>query len=243
MTDVLLWISGASSGIGAALVQTAPYDDIHTIDLSRSGGAPGTEHVPADLSDPVSWGAVAAHFGAKLEQFDGSHVAFIHAAASLQPMGFAGEVDHAAYRRTVLLNSAAPQVLGDAFLNALDTASFDGTADLIFISSGAAGRPVEGWSAYCGGKAGQDMWMRTVAAEQQRRGHRRRLLSIAPGVVATSMQEQIRAMDEHDFPSVERFRALHRDGDLLDPLDSAKRIWALVDSDLESGRVVDVRDQ
>lgn len=242
MTDVLLWISGASSGIGAALAETVPYDDVHIIDISRSGGGPGAEHLPADLSDPTSWSVVGPHFQAKLEQFDGNHVVFIHAAASLDPMGFAGEVDHRAYQQTAVLNGATPQVLGHLFLSALEASTFDGTADLVFISSGAARRPIEGWSLYSAGKAGQDMWVRAVGAEQTRRGHRRRVLAIAPGVVATGMQEQIRAMDDHHFPDVERFRQLHRDGELLDPVESAKRIWALIDSDAESGAVLDIRD-
>lgn len=243
MTNVLLWISGASSGIGAALAQTVPYDDVHIIDISRSGGAPGTEHLPADLADPASWSVVGPHLYAKLEHFDGDHVAFIHAAAALEPIGFAGEVDHQAYRQTAILNGAAPAVLGDLFLAALEASTFDGTADLVFISSGAAKRPIEGWSIYCAGKAGQDMWVRTVGAEQARRGRGRRVLAIAPGVVATGMQEQIRATDEHDFPNVERFRQLHRDGDLLDPSNSAQRIWSLIDGDAASGAVLDVRDQ
>lgn len=243
MADTLLWISGASSGIGAALSETAPYDDAHIIDISRSGGAPGTEHLPADLADPVGWGAVAAHFKGKLAEFKGDHVAFVHAAGTLNPIGFAGEVDHLAYRQNVLLNSAAPQVLGDALLNALNTSGFTGTADLILVSSGAAKGPREGWSAYCAGKAALEMWVRTVGAEQARRGQGRRVLAIAPGVVSTSMQAHIRATDERDFPSVERFRELHAQGALLEPAESAKRIWTLVRSDAESGAVLDVRDR
>ena len=243
MSDVLLWITGASSGIGAALARTTPYEDVHIIDISRSGGTPGTEHVPADLTDPAAWSAIDAHFHARLEQFDGRHVTFVHAAAALAPIGFAGDVDAAAYRRTALLDATAPLVLGDALLRALDASSFDGTADLVFISSGAARRPIEGWSAYCAGKAGQDMWVRTVGAEQRRRGTGRRVLAIAPGVVATSMQERIRATDEHDFPDVGRFHQLHADGALLNPTDSAERVWALVTGDTASGAVLDVRDQ
>jgi benzil reductase ((S)-benzoin forming) len=242
VVDTLLWISGASSGIGAALAQTVPYANAHVVDISRSGGTPGTEHLPADLADPAAWSAIAAHFLVRLADFDGSHVVFVHAAGVLEPIGFSGEVDHARYRTMVMVNCAAPPVLGDAFLNALEVSAFDGTADLVFISSGAAQRPTEGWSAYCAGKAGQDMWVRTAGAEQTRRKRGRRLLSIAPGVVATKMQEQIRATDERDFPSVERFHRLHEQGALLAPRDSAERIWAAVTSDAASGTVIDVRD-
>lgn len=242
MPNALVWISGASSGIGRAMIDTVPYDDARVIDISRSGGTPGAEHVPADLADPVSWSALDAHFRAQLGAFDGHHVAFVHAAAALAPIGFAGEVDPVAYRETVLLDAAAPQVLGDAFLRALAASAFAGTADLVFISSGAASTPYEGWSAYSAGKAAVDMWVRAVGAERARRGTRVRVLAISPGVVATGMQEMIRATDEHDFPAVAKFRSLHADGDLLDPAVSAARVWGLIDSDAASGSVLDVRD-
>jgi benzil reductase ((S)-benzoin forming) len=134
VADTLLWISGASSGIGAALAQTVPYADAHVVDISRSGGTPGTEHLPADLADPAAWSAIAAHFHVRLAEFDGSHVAFVHAAGLLLPIGFSGEVNHSQYRTTVMVDSAAPLVLGDAFLNALEASAFDGTADLVFLS-------------------------------------------------------------------------------------------------------------
>lgn len=242
MRDTLLWISGASSGIGRALATGAPFDDARIIDISRSGGTPGTEHVPADLADPATWSAIDAHFAAQVARFTGRRIVFVHAAAVVEPIGFAGEVHPGAYRRAVLLNAAAPQVLGAAFLRALDTAGFAGPADLVHLTSGAASSVYEGWSAYSAGKAAVDMWVRTVGAEQARRGHPRRVLAIAPGVVATRMQETIRAASPHDMPSVERFHRLHTDGELLDAAQSAARIWRLIDSDVGSGSVLDVRD-
>lgn len=113
---------------------------------------------------------------------------------------------------------------------------------ILNVGSGAARNVYEGWSAYCAGKAAADHWIRTVGAEQQRRGTRCRLLSVAPGVVATAMQEAIRATPERDFPQLARFRELHEDGDLRDPDQVAKELWALLDRDLENGAVVDLRD-
>ena len=68
------------------------------------------------------------------------------------------------------------------------------------ISSGAAFTVFEGWSAYCAGKAAMDQWVRTAGAEQARRGSRCRLLAVAPGIVETAMQEEIRAASSDDFP-------------------------------------------
>ncbi|MGH3664864.1 MAG: SDR family NAD(P)-dependent oxidoreductase [Egibacteraceae bacterium] len=244
MSDAMVWISGGSAGLGAALVATVPFDDPHVVDISRSGGTDGTEHLPADLADPASWVAVAQHFHARLAAFAGDRAVFVHNAGTLEPMGFAGEVDTEEYRRNVLLNSAAPQVLGHAFLAAVRDSGFGGRADLMLLSSGAARNAVAGWSSYGAAKAAADHWVRAVGLEQQRRGGSVRVLAVAPGVMATAMQEQIRAMDARDFPDVERFRRLHAEGALRDPLAAARDVWAVVtDDSVTTGAVVDVRDR
>jgi benzil reductase ((S)-benzoin forming) len=240
MTDTMIWITGASSGIGAALAATVPFDDAHVVDISRSGGAAATEHLPADLSDPAAWAAVEAHLVARLGAFDGSRAVFIHNAGTLEPMGFAGEVDSEAYRRNVVLNSAAPQALGHAFLRA--AGAFSGERHLLMLSSGAATSPYEGWSSYCAGKAAVDHWIRTAGLEQARRpGGGTRCVAVAPGVVATPMQERIREMSEDEFPAVEKFRGLHRDGALVEPDAAARGIWSLLERELDNGAVVDLR--
>jgi NAD(P)-dependent dehydrogenase (short-subunit alcohol dehydrogenase family) len=109
------------------------------------------------------------------------------------------------------------------------------------ITSGAARNAYPGWSSYGAGKAALDQWVRTVGAEQRERGGVR-VSSIAPGVLATSMQERIRETDERDFPDVARFHSLYEEGDLVDPDDAARRIWQLIERGIGSGSVIDVRD-
>lgn len=240
MTDTLIWITGASRGIGRALARTQPFEDARVVDVSRSGGVPGTEHLPADLADPSSWSAVEGHLVAQLGDFTGSRAVFVHNAGVIEPIGFAGEVDSPAYRRGVLLNAAAPQVLGHAFLRA--AGGFAGEAHLVMLTSGAARTPYEGWSSYSAGKAAVDMWVRAAGAEQARRARGVRVVAVAPGVVATAMQQAIRATAEHDFPTVERFRQLHAAGELTDPEDAARGIWKVLGTELDNGAVVDLRD-
>lgn len=239
MNSSIVWITGASQGLGRALVEQMPFGDATVFDVSRRGGVPGTTHVGADLADPSGWVAVEAHLRETLANFDGDRVVFVHNAGTIEPMGFAAEVDAEGYRRQVLLNSAAPQVLGQAFLSA--TAGIGGHVDFVQITSGAATKPYEGWSAYCAGKAAGDHWVRTAGAEQARRGGAR-LLAIAPGVVDTAMQAHMREQDERDFPAVGKFQDLHAQGQLVGPADAAKRIWgALERDDLATGSVVDLR--
>ena len=240
MADTLIWITGGSSGLGAALIRTAPYDGAHIVTISRSPGVEAAEHVPADLADPASWPAVENHLLARMGEFSGSRVVFVHNAGTLDPIGFAGEVASRRYRDNVLLNSAAGQVIGHAFLKAVAAVHFTGEALLVMISSGAASSAYPGWSAYCAGKAALDQWVRAVGEEQRTRG-RVTVLSIAPGIVATPMQAAIRAADQADFPTVDRFHELHRQGELRDPDDAARAVWDVIGRGLPAGTVTDVR--
>ena len=237
MTDTIVFITGGSRGIGRALASHAPHGS-RVVDLSRSG-ADGIAHVTADLSTTDGWDAAAATFERELDGRTDVRAVLLHCAGTLTPIGFAGEVDHEDYATNVVLNAAAGPVLGDRFLRA--SAHLGDARTLVMISSGAASSPYPGWSGYCAGKAALDHWVRTVGGEQRERGGAT-VLAIAPGVVATEMQAEIREQSEDDFPPVERFRRLHADGELRDPDDVARDIWRVVDSRPESGAVLDLRD-
>src|SRR5262247_4003751 len=124
------------------MARSVPYAGARVVDISRRGAA-GIEHFPADLAEPAEWDRVADLFDRELKDFAGERAVFVHSAGTLDPIGFAGEVDVSSYRRQVLLNSAAPQVLGDAFLRAAAGTAAPCTA--LFISSGAASSVYEGW--------------------------------------------------------------------------------------------------
>ncbi len=246
MSDqTLVWITGASSGIGAALAASVPFPDAVVVNVSRSAGDSGAEHLPADLSDPAAWAAVEAHLLARMGAApDARRAVLVHAAGALAPMGPAGTVDSAGYARTVVLNSAAPQALGHAFLRAV--ADFTGESHLVQLSSGAASNPYSGWSSYSAGKAAVDMWVRVAGREQAARAERGRpschVVAVTPGSVETPMQAEIRAMDAEDFPDVGKFRARHERGENRTPEDAARGIWEVVRRGLQPGTVLDLRD-
>lgn len=240
VSPALVWISGASSGIGHALAAAVPWEGARVIDVSRRGSQ-GREHVEANLSDPAAWAVVAESFRRELEGFSGEAAVFVHAAGTLAPMGHAGEVDGEAYTRNVLLNSAAPQALGHSFLSA--AAGRDGMRrHIVMLTSGAAGSVYPGWSSYGAGKAAVDQWVRNVGAEQDRRGGVH-VIAVTPGTVDTDMQREIRATSDEDFPSRAKFVDLHEGGELAPPDRVAREIWSLLDSDLDNGSVVDLRER
>ena len=66
-----------------------------------------------------------------------------------------------------------------------------GGGTIITVSSGAAHGPMEGWSHYCGAKAGAAMLTRCVHKEMADQGIRS--FGLSPGTVATEMQVKIKA--------------------------------------------------
>ena len=238
MTTALIWISGASGGIGQALVRTVPWDGARVIGINRQPPKGSIEHLEADLADPSTWPAIGESFRREMKGFDGETLVFIHAAGTVEPMGFAAEVDSAAHQRNVLINSAAPLVLGQMFLAAAQ--SVDARRYLVMLTSGAAKTVYPGWASYGAGKAGIDQWVRNVGAEQSQRGGVS-VLSVAPGTVDTTMQQQLRNTPEEHFPSRGKFVDAKAQGKLTDPEEIAGKIWSVLDRDLDNGSVLDLR--
>ena len=234
LSDTLVWITGATSGIGAALADTVPYPHARIINISRRTH-PTLESVRADLSDPADWDVVADHLQTELSTFTGRRVLFVHNAMLPEPVGFAGEVDPDAYRRHVLANAAAPLVLGDAFLRHLPTGV---EAGLVMISSAAARVPFAGQSGYGAGKAAMEQWVRTVRSELAHRRSSTWVVAIRPGAVDTPALRAAAAVDVADFPTA----ALARDALERGQIDSAdvgaRRIWDVLPPTADTPAVV-----
>lgn len=243
MTNTLMIITGASSGIGAELAKQADAAGHVVATVSRRPG-PG-QHFAADLSDPASWGAVSSWTAELVESQTWDRVVFIHNAGNLHPVGFAGEVDSDAYIENILLNSASPQALGERFIATAEKAGVP--AQFQVITSGAGKRPFLGWSSYCAGKAAGDMWARTAGAERAERGSAVTIVAVGPGVVDTGMQALIRDQNAETFPLVEQFQGM--ESQLAAPGDVAAKLLMLSTADagdtvgsmtLENGAVIDV---
>lgn len=240
-------ISGASSGIGAALAELS-LEAGHTVaTISRRPG-PGT-HLAADLSDPASWPKVSGWIDGLASSGEWDRIVFVHNAGAIAPVGFAGEVDTADYTSSVMLNGASAQVLGERFL--ASAADFGCPAQYLAVSSGAGKTAIPGWSAYCAGKAAVDMWVRVAGAEQAARDRGVTVVSLAPGVVDTAMQGTIRDQPEAQFPAIDRFIEMHETGALLAPAVVAEFMLELIGADagdtvrgqvIDNGAILDIRD-
>lgn len=113
MSSTLIWIPVPHPGIGAPLTDAVPFEHGRVTAISRRSW-PRTEHLKAGLADPRSWRYVAREFDVDLAQ----RTARSFRAPGRRSEGRMGRLPIWANIHAVLLNSAAPQVLGKAFVQA-----------------------------------------------------------------------------------------------------------------------------
>jgi benzil reductase ((S)-benzoin forming) len=230
----LVFISGASSGIGAALLETVPWLDARVVGISRRDCA-SSEHLRVDLADPGTWELVSARMETVLDDARPAHAVFLHMAGVGTPFGPAAAVNLDEYAASVLLNSASGQVLGQAFISACLRRSRPAT--VVLCSSPATLTPIAGMSHYGSGKAAMEYWVRAIAQEESQ-GARVRAFAVMPFAVNTPMLQA--ALRQSDQPVPEAIRDAAAERRLASPEATARQIWGLVMTDTPSGSVVPV---
>ena len=216
-------ITGASRGLGKALAESILTEaNTKVIGVSRHATIEHDRyhHQPLDLSDST---AVENNLAKVFVQWpDAESITLINNAAVLGEIGYLGEQPNEHFNFVFTVNTVVPAMFMNTFLSAY--ASYQIPRTILNISSGAAQRPVDGWSAYCASKAALEMLTRTAQKEQDLRGSGVHIRALSPGVINTSMQEQIRSADEQQFSEAPRFAGLHTDDKLQTPEEVAKKI-------------------
>jgi benzil reductase ((S)-benzoin forming) len=226
----LIWISGATSGVGAGLARTCPYPDARIINMSRSAH-PDLENVHLDLTEPATWPAARESFRTELAQFAGQRVIFIHNAFVSGATGYASEVDEDLYFQEVVGNAAAPLVLADWFLRFVRPGYESG---LVLMSSAAARILIEGHAVYSAAKAGMEQWVRVVRKEQETRGTGTWVVAVRPGFVDTPPLRAEATLSPHVYPIAPMVAAALEAGEALTPDEAATNIWAALPPDPDS---------
>lgn len=221
--STLVWISGATQGLGLGLARTQPWPDARIVNLSRRAH-PELETVVFDLTRPETYAAVQASFERELSGFAGERAIFVHNAYYPGQPGFVGEGDPAETARCIQANAVAPLVLGEMFLRAVRPGYESG---LVLMSSAAARHPFAGNASYCAAKAGVEMWVRTVKRELKARGRKTWVVAVRPGFVDTPSTRQIATLSAAEYPVAPQMARQFETGQgVLSPEQAARDIWA-----------------
>jgi benzil reductase ((S)-benzoin forming) len=241
MTErIVAIVTGHTRGLGAAITGTLLRRGIGVLAISRRRNAGLASDALREVElDLANLGALERWLANRpLEGFaaGADRVLLINNAGVLAPVGSLADQPADEIARAVSVNVAAPLMLAAAFAAQVSAAD----KRIVHISSGAARNAYPGWSVYCATKAALDHHARAVAADDNKG---LRIGSVAPGVVDTDMQAEIRGTGLERFPMRERFEALKRDGKLATPEESARKlIDHVLSDDFGSTPTSDVRD-
>ena len=185
-------VTGASRGLGEGAARALAKEGAAVMLLARDGAlvqkvaqeiGGGAAALACDVSD---YAAVERAVSATRKRFGGLDI-LVNNAGVIEPISDIASSDPAAWARNIQINLIGAYNVLRAVLDGMAKAG--GT--IINVSSGAAYRPLEGWSAYCASKAGLAMLTRSIKLETGACGIR--VFGFSPGTIDTDMQVKIRA--------------------------------------------------
>ena len=189
-------VTGASRGIGeaaaealaaaGAAVMLAARDGTRSSEVAARITAAGGKAASL-VCDVADYAAVEALLAATTTQFGRPDI-LINNAGVIEPIATLAGSDPAAWAKNVQINLVGAYNVVRAILPGMKAA---GGGTIVNVSSGAALRPLEGWSAYCSGKAGMAMLTQAIKLEEAANGIR--VFGFQPGTTDTDMQVLIRA--------------------------------------------------
>jgi NAD(P)-dependent dehydrogenase (short-subunit alcohol dehydrogenase family) len=210
-------VTGTSRGIGAAITRRLIATGATVVAVARSliephmaGPQPEAGYLhplQADVADP----SACRHIVQATIQAHGRLDALVNNAGTLDPVARIAEADPDLWRHNLAVNLLGPFYLCRAAIPHLRKAR----GRIVNISSGAARKAIQGWSAYCVAKAALTHFTRQLANEEPDIT----AVALRPGVVDTAMQALIRR-DGPQAMSAEKsayFQDLKDRGALLAP--------------------------
>lgn len=221
----LVFLTGASKGLGHALLKMllqSANPDLFVLAFSRTepgdvDATPQYRWFASDFSDPMG----ALHtFRQASQGLKPSKIVFVNNAASIEPLGSVGLLDEAMLQSAIRINVNTPVAITNWMLATFPAAGLR----IVNVSSGAAARPIEGWSQYCASKAFMEMFFGVVAAEAATTGRALEVVNVNPGVMDTGMQQTIRASGIQSKQN-ERLISLYETGGLQSAVAVAHDIY------------------
>lgn len=235
------YVSGTSKGIGKALAEELLKSDTnYVIGFSRTNSIKHKhfEFIEIDLTKPEK--VMDFRF---INIIDAESISLINNAGMIGHVEHVGLIDNNSIVDVFNININAPAILMNNFIKAYQDVPCRKL--VINISSGVSKYPMESWSAYCSSKSALDMFTSVASLEQRILNPEFPivLFSVAPGIVDTKMQDEIRNVDKSSFSGVGKFTRYKTENKLDKPLTVAQKLIKLIDNhDKISGTILDLRE-
>jgi len=251
MPQALYILTGASRGMGLAMAQRLLQPGHSLLCISRNASpeladAADKAGVPLaqwthDLADGLGASERLRNWLQNQNASDYSNATLINNAGVIPRIAPLSQSDPAELAWALRVGLEAPMQLCAAFLGA--TESWTSPRKVLNISSGLGRRAMASQAGYCAAKAGMDHFTRCVALDEALKPHGAKVCSLAPGVIDTDMQVQLRGAPAQDFPDQAGFSQLKQTGMLSTPQEAAAKVLAYLErADFGSQAAGDVRD-
>lgn len=218
------FISGTSSGIGKALVEELlKSENSRIVGFSRRSSIehPNYCHQSINLGDLTALEEI--NFP-KIEQ--AARIVLVNNAGTLGVIDHAGKIPSKDLVNSINVNFTSLAYLTNEFINKYQ--DVDCEKVIINITSGAATTAYDGWSAYSSTKAAVDMYTKVLVEEQSMKEFPILTFGIAPGVVDTNMQTEIRGVSSDGFTRKQKFNDLKEENKLYNAKDVGVKLAELI---------------
>lgn len=250
MQPQLYILTGGSRGMGLAMARQLLAQGHTLITIARTHNAQldtlAAQHAATlqqwqhDLSAPAQAAQQLQSWLATCDSAQYSQAVLINNAGAIPPIAALADSDFNAVSQALRVGLEAPMLLTAAFLKA--TASWTVPRKVLNVSSGLGRRAIASQATYCAAKAGMDLFSVSVALDESPKPHGAKICSLAPGVIDTDMQVQLRSASADAFPDVERFAQLKATGSLTSAEEAGARVLAWLERpDFGQTVIADVR--
>ncbi|MRG88240.1 (S)-benzoin forming benzil reductase [Salinibacillus xinjiangensis] len=242
-------ITGASKGLGAALAKDCIQKGISVFTVSRTENKEledlSKKHetmykqFSCDLSSEQEIEDVTDQLHYDLQEQKPEQVWVLNNAGVVDPIETVGNLEQNEITKHFQVNTIAPMTIANKFLHVDNQVP----TYVVNITSGAAKRPMHGWSMYCSSKAAINMFTETTALEQQNTDSIHRIIAVSPGIMDTPMQGIIRGASKESFQQLEKFQEYKEQGLLRNPQEVAESIIKLLlSSSINNGHIYSIAE-
>jgi NAD(P)-dependent dehydrogenase (short-subunit alcohol dehydrogenase family) len=250
MPQHLYILTGASRGMGLAMAQQLLQKGNALLCISRHASpdlAVAAQKADAtltqwthDLADSEGASLRLREWLQRQKPNDFASASLINNAGVIPPIAPLRQSQPADLALALRVGLEAPMALSAAFLGA--THSWAIPRKVLNISSGLGRFPMASQAGYCAAKAGMDHFTRCLALDEALQSNGAKVCSLAPGVIDTDMQVQLRGAAGEAFPDQSKFLQLKAQGQLSSPEQAAEQVLRfLARPDFGREPVADVR--
>ncbi|NOV04177.1 SDR family NAD(P)-dependent oxidoreductase [Paenibacillus planticolens] len=236
MTELILLkyfiITGTSRGLGEAMALQLISPEHRLICISRKKNdalmakSSHLHYIEYDLNNIDGIETLMEQICRQIDMANAEGIYLINNAAVLAPFSRIEQASSQALMTSLHVNLLAPIVLTSCFIRSTDHLQIE--KRILNISSASAKHLLPGMSVYSASKAGLDIFSRSVGLEQGNEPTSVKIVSVWPGMIDTSLQEEARNASQDTAASADIFRMVKDRGMLASPAAAAKQLIKLL---------------